>query len=75
MVKQFIYGATFSLNSFPGENAGTLVAGMVIGSFVLGLRPSRSERSRRSNDPNPTSVIFSPLATASVTTSKKALIT
>ncbi len=47
---------------------------MVIGSFVLGLRPSRSERSRRSNDPNPTSVIFSPFATASVTTSKKAQI-
>ena len=39
-----LYGATFSLNSFPAENAGTLVAGIVIGSLVLGLRPSRSER-------------------------------
>jgi hypothetical protein len=46
-----LYGATFSLNCFPAENAGTLVAGIVIGSLVLGLRPSRSERSRRSNDP------------------------
>nr|ADO19127.1 hypothetical protein Nfla_5103 [Nostoc flagelliforme str. Sunitezuoqi] len=70
-----LYGATFSLNCFPAENAGTLVAGMVIGSLVFGLRPSRSERSRHSNDPNPTSVTLSPLATASVTTNKKALIT
>ena len=74
VVRQFIDGATFSLNALPAENAGTLVAGIVIGSLVLGLRPSRSERSRRSNDPNPTSVTFSPFATASVTTSKKALM-
>ncbi len=74
VVKQFIYGATFSLNCFPAENAGTLVAGIVIGSLVLGLRPSRSERSRRSNDPKPMSVTFSPLATASVTTDKKPLM-
>ncbi len=40
VVKQFIYGATFSLNCFPAENAGTLVAGIVIGSLVFGLRPS-----------------------------------
>ncbi len=43
VVKQFIYGATFSLNCFLAENAGTLVAGIVIGSLVFGLRPSRSE--------------------------------
>ncbi len=60
VIKQFIYGATFSLNCFPAENAGTLVAGIVIGSLVFGLRPSRSQQSRRSNDPNPMSVTFSP---------------
>ncbi|WP_449289988.1 hypothetical protein [Nostoc foliaceum] len=49
-------------------------------SLVLGLRPERSQRcrrrqaTRRSNDPKPMSINFSPLATASVTTDKKALM-
>ena len=51
-----------------------MVAGIVIGSLVLELRASRSERSRGSNDPKPMSVTLSPFATALVTTDKKGRI-
>src|SRR5579885_3510 len=70
-----VYAKTFSLNILPALNAGTVVAGILIGLPVPGLRPSRACRCRGSNVPNPTSVTLSPFATVSVITSRAAVST
>ena len=59
-------------DSLLAENAGTTVAGIFICSSVLGLRPPRALRSLASKEPNPTSVTFSPSATAWVMESMRA---
>ena len=60
---------TASLNDFPNENVGTVAAGTVIFSLVLGLLTSRSVRSFESKLPNPTSETLCPSHTESTMTS------
>jgi len=45
---------TFSFNSFPALKTGTVDAGIVNGSLVLGFLPSLAALSLVSNVPNPT---------------------
>ncbi len=51
---------TMSFNSLPARKAGTLAAAIFNGANVLGLRPVRALRLRRSNVPKPTRVTLSP---------------
>ena len=44
---------TMSLSCFPGLNFTTLVAGILMGLPVWGLRPSRAFRSDTEKVPNP----------------------
>jgi hypothetical protein len=60
------YFATASLRALPALNCGTLVAGILMGSFVLGLCPVRAARFFASKIPKPTSWTLSPFAIAQV---------
>ena len=59
-----------SLRSFPGLNAGESLAGTSTFSPVLGFLATLGALSFKRNVPNPLISTFSPLARASVTTSK-----
>ena len=69
------YLFTASFNALPALKAGVLQAAIVMFSFVRGLIPTRSPRSRTSNVPKPISCTLSPFAIAFVIASRVALIT